>query len=377
LLGAHFTTDRSLTVRVLATPTLSVFFVGLTTSFLGCSGSSTPGNYAAQAGSSGSVTVAGSSGAPTAAGSGGSGLGGAASAGSANAAGTSAGGAAAGAGGNSGRAAASAGSAGAADTSPPCDQSMATWTDSSNLWASNDYGPTFLRKNFWNNMATGAGSLTLWAANSRCWGVNATADDSVQPGTVKSYPDMARGWVIGTAGFQNPNSGLPIQVKDLTNAKIHWNMTITGSPLRQYALWDIYFHETANPGAGTAPVNLMIKQRVMDPSNYEQNKESAGTTAVTHTFSGITFRENKNTGLKSGSRIVIELFATPVNGVDMGVDDMTLDLKEVIDYYVQDGSILTTDYLTSIQTGWEICAGGTFTTHDYWTVLQNETEPTN
>ena len=51
---------------------------------------------------------------------------------------------------------------------------------------------------------------------------------------------------------------------------------------------------------------------------------ASGEDAVTHTFSGITFRENKNTGLKSGSRIVVELFATPVSGSDMGVDDMTL-----------------------------------------------------
>ena len=121
----------------------------------------------------------------------------------------------------------------------------------------------------------------------------------------------------------------------------------------------------------------MIKQRVVDPSHYEQDKESAGTAAVTQTFSGITFRENKNTGLKSGTRIVVELFATPVNGVDMGVDDMTLDLKQVIDHYVQDGSILSTDYLTSIQAGWEIVAGGSFVTKDFWTALQDEAEPTN
>jgi hypothetical protein len=268
-------------------------------------------------------------------------------------------------------------SGGTGGTVRPCDKSMATWTDDADPFASHDFGGSFLRKNFWNRNAAGAGSLTLWAADSRCWGVNAASTDTTAPGTVKSYPDMARGWVVGTAGFKNSNSALPIQVKDLRKAKIRWNMSISGSPLRHYALWDIYFHETATPGAGTAPVNLMIKQRVVDPDNYEQDKESAGATAVTNTFSGITFRENKNTGLKSGSRIVVELFALPVNGADMGVDDMTLDLKEVIDHYVADGSIKTTDYLTSIQTGWEILAGGSFVTHDFWTALQDEAEPTN
>ncbi len=347
--------------------TRSFVLSGLAVSLLGCSGSTAPSGDAGQGGSGASSSnLGGASGAPL--GSAGSSAG---SGGSSNLAGASSGG------GSAGSSVGAGAGGGAGGGGPACDKSMATWTDSDDLWASNDYGPNFLRKNFWNNMASGAGTLTLWAASSRCWGVDATSDDSVKPGTVKSYPDMARGWVVGTAGFQNPNSGLPIQVKDLRKAKIRWNMAITGSPLRHYALWDIYFHDTPTPGKGTATANLMIKQRVVDPSKYEQDKESGGTAAVTHTFSGITFRENKNTGLKSGSRIVVELFATPVSGVDMGVDDMTLDLKEVIDHYVQDGSILSTDYLTSIQTGWEIVAGGTFVTKDFWTALQDEPEPAN
>jgi len=346
--------------------------IGLSVPLLGCSGATTPASDAALGGSgSGSAgsssNLAGASGAPPAVGGGGSGAGGASTTAGASSVGGSAGSAVVGGG----------AAGGAAADESGCDKSMATWTDSDDLWASKDYGPNFLRKNFWNHAASGAGDLTLWAASSSCWGVDAASDDTVNPGTVKSYPDMARGWVVGTAGFQNENSALPIQVKDLRKAKIRWNMAISGSPLRHYALWDIYFHESAMPGKGAAPVNLMIKQRVVDPSHYEQDKESGGASAVTQTFSGITFRENKNTGLKSGTRIVVELFATPINGADMGVDDMTLDLKEVIDHYVADGSILTTDYLTSIQAGWEIVAGGTFVTKDFWTTLQDEPEPTH
>jgi len=362
-------------VRTLAVPTTSVFFIGLTATLLGCSGSTPQSQDTARGGSSNEPVVASGAGG-TASAVGGTGSSGASA--SSGASGSNVAGAAAGSVGNSAGSGGAAGSGvGGASGTPACDKSMASFSDDSDLWASNDYGPNFLRKNFWNHSAAGAGELTLWGVNSRCWGVDATSTDSGNSGTVKSYPDMARGWVVGTAGFQNPNSGLPIQVKDLTRAKIRWNMTVSGSPLRHYALWDIYFHESATPGKGVAPVNLMIKQRVVDPSNYEQDKESAGSAAVTHTFSGITFRENKNTGLKSGSRIVVELFATPVNGADMGVDDMTLDLKEVIDFYVKDGSILSTDYLTSIQAGWEIVSGGTFVTHDFWTALQDEPEPTN
>ncbi|HYQ04492.1 MAG TPA: hypothetical protein VER96_37725 [Polyangiaceae bacterium] len=357
-------------MRTSFTPAIGVLSIAFCVSPLGCSGSSKSPELAPAASNGGQGDSGGSSGVAAAAG---------------GESPTSGGGSSASAPSNGGSAGAAHGVAGAPAGGAPgaggsgggCDQSLATWTDGDDLWASKDYGPNFLRKNFWNNKASGAGPLTLWAASSSCWGVVAMSDDTVNPGTVKSYPDMARGWVVGTAGFQNPNSGLPIQVKDLRKAKIRWNMAISGSPLRHYALWDIYFHESAMPGKGAAPVNLMIKQRVVDPSNYEQDKESGGATAVTQNFSGITFRENKNTGLKSGTRIVVELFATPVNGADMGVDDMTLDLKEVIDHYVADGSILTTDYLTSIQAGWEIVAGGTFVTKDFWTALQDEPEPTH
>ena len=364
-----------------ATQLRNVFFLSLAASSMACSGSSSVGGDAPKGGGSsgaaGSNNAAAGASAVGAAGAGGKPAAGGSSGSAASGSGGQVGAGAGGTGGGSPGVGGGGGAAGGSGTGTGCDKSMATWTDSADSYASKDFGPSFLRKNFWNARATGSGTLTLWAVDSRCWGVDATSQDTVNPGTVKSYPDMARGWVVGTAGFQNPNSGLPIQVSALTKAKLRWKMSVSGTPVRHYALWDIYFHESATPGRGTAPVNLMIKQRVVDPDHYEQDTESGGETAVTHTFSGITFRENKATGLKSGSRIVIELFATPVSGSDMGIDDMTLDLKEVVDYYVKDGSILSTDYLTSIQTGWEIVAGGTFVTNDFWTALQDEPEPTN
>ena len=363
----------------------NVLLLSLAGSSIACSSSSNGGGDAPLGGVSGISSsaaagasangVAGNEGKP--AGSGGSAAGVSGSGSGFGGMGGASDGAAGGSGGGGSGGGAGGGAAGGGSIDPACNKSMATWTDSDDNYASMDFGPSFLRKNFWNAKAAGSGALTLWAASSRCWGVDASSQDTVNPGTVKSYPDMARGWVVGTAGFQNPNSGLPIQVSALKKAKIRWKMSVSGTPLRHYALWDIYFHESPTPARGTAPVNLMIKQRVVDPDRYEQDTESGGDTAVTHTFSGITFRENKNTGLKSGSRIVVELFAMPVSANDMGIDDMTLDLKEVIDFYVKDGSILSTDYLTSIQTGWEVVAGGTFVTSDFWTALQDEPEPTN
>ena len=44
--------------------------------------------------------------------------------------------------------------AGGSSSGPACDKSMATWTDGANNYASMNFGPSFLRKNFWNAKAT-------------------------------------------------------------------------------------------------------------------------------------------------------------------------------------------------------------------------------
>jgi hypothetical protein len=233
----------------------------------------------------------------------------------------------------------------------------------------NTYGIYFIRNNEWNMGSPGAGSQNLWATSTRCWGVNAMHTDAAPKGTVKGYPDIARGWVVGTAGFMNPNHGLAIQVSNLTKAHIRWKMQAPTTG-RTWALWDIYFHDTPNPGAGTAPVNIIFQQRLVDTDGWIQS-DSSGWARIS--VAGYTFREHISTvpGM-SGTRATIILYIDVPNGAVLGLDDLRLDLKALIDHYVQQGSIRSTDYLTSIQAGWEIVSGGTYQTDDFWTAVQNE-----
>jgi hypothetical protein len=225
-----------------------------------------------------------------------------------------------------------------------------------------------LRNNFWNQGASGAGTQTLWGNSERCWGVDSSHSDNAPKGTVKSYPSIQRGWGIGAAGFPNSQHGLAIQVSQLTKAKIRWRMQAPTSG-RTWALWDVYFHEGANPGADKAPVNLMIQQRIVDSDRWMQ-QDSASWPKVTIT--GVTFREKRETNTVSSTRTRIQLYVDQENGNVLGRDDMTLDLKAVVDHYVQANLIRASDYLTSIQAGYEIVSGGAYQTSEFWTAVQGE-----
>ncbi len=259
---------------------------------------------------------------------------------------------------------ASSNDAGNTDTS--CSKSGA-WMTSAQYGSSN-YGKYTLRNNFWNQSASGAGSQNLWGNSERCWGVDANHSDNAPKGTVKSYPNIQRGWGIGAAGFPNSQHGLAIQVSQLSKAKIRWRMQAPTSG-RTWALWDIYFHESASPGADKAPVNLMIQQRIVDSDRWMQ-QDSSGWPKVT--IAGVTFREKRETNTVSSTRTRIQLYVDGENGSVLGRDDMTLDLKAVIDHYVLANLIRASDYLTSIQAGYEIVSGGTYQTNEFWTAVQGE-----
>jgi hypothetical protein len=277
--------------------------------------------------------------------------------------------------GDAGMSDASVSDAGRADASTPdaggggsCARASA-WT-TSDRYGSRNYGKYAVRNNFWNQGSGGAGNQTLWANSERCWGIDANHTDPGAAGNVKSYPDVQRGWGIGTAGFPNAQHGLAIQVSQLTKAKVRWSMQAPNSG-RTWALWDVYFHENATPSADKAPVNLMIQQRIVDSSMWMQN-QSAGWKKVT--IAGVTFREKLETATVSSTRSRIQLFVDGGSGAVLGRDDMTLDLKAVIDYYVQQGQLRSSDFLTSIQAGFEIVEGGTYQTNEFWTAVQGEAD---
>lgn len=250
-----------------------------------------------------------------------------------------------------------------------CVRDDSTWSSSAQ-YGTRTFDQYVLRNNFWNQGVPGAGSQTVWGKSPSCWGLESSHTDTNPKGTVKSYPDMQRGWGIGAPGFPNANHGLNIRVSELAKAKIRWKMQAPTSG-RTWALWDIYFHESENPGADRAPVNLMIQQRIVDSDGWMQQDSSSWEKV---TIAGYTFRQKFETDTVSSTRTRIQLYVDETKGAVLGVDDMKLDLKAVIDHFVAEGKIKSTDYLTSIQAGWEVVSGGSYKTDAFWTAVQDEAD---
>jgi hypothetical protein len=255
-----------------------------------------------------------------------------------------------------------------------CAKTPASWATCDN-WALQNYrgGKYFVRNNIWGQANPGGGQQCIWANSEHCWGITATHKNAT--GLVKGYPHIVRGWATGD-GFKNANHGLGIRVTDLTKARLHWKMKApTGG--RYQALWDIYFHSKANPGGGDkAQTSLMINQRLADDGYY------AG--ELTHcpqnngvcppiTLGGQNFRLWIGKSEWSTGN-TIQLHKLPVEGRVWGSEDMTLDLKVVIDGLRKLRLIPDDVYLTSIQAGWEIIEGGTFETLEFWTAVQDDPE---
>ncbi len=265
--------------------------------------------------------------------------------------------------------------AGAANAQGKCSTDTAEWQTCAN-WDAREFsgGAFFLRNNIWGSESPGAGKQCFWARSESCWGV--VAEHRNGEGTPKGYPQSVQGWVTGN-GIVSSRKRLGIPIRKLTKAKIHWKMD-TPETGRYMALWDIYFHKKARPGGEDKPqTSLMINQRMADDGYYatqllrcpQNNAPCPEVTFDGHTFKLWVGQADWATGN------VIQLFLVPTKGRLFGSEDMTLDLKAVIDGLHQSGLIADSEYLTSIQAGWEIIEGGTFTTLEHWTALQDEPEP--
>jgi hypothetical protein len=265
--------------------------------------------------------------------------------------------------------------AAASESDQVCSPQEPAWETCAN-WDAREFhdGSHFVRNNIWGEQSEGAGKQCLWAQSESCWGVLAKHRNG--SGTPKGYPQAVQGWVTGN-GFVSSRKRLGIPVKKLTHAKVHWKMDAPESG-RYMALWDIYFHTKSNPDGDDKPhTSLMINQRIADDGYYatellhcpQNNAPCPEVTFDNHTFKLWVGQADWATGN------VIQLFLVPTSARLFGSEDLTLDLKAVIDGLRRSGLVPDSDYLTSIQIGWEIVEGGNFTTLEHWTALQDEAEP--
>lgn len=249
------------------------------------------------------------------------------------------------------------------------------WSKTGTITADNGavyYG----RMNAWNSGSSGFRYQKTWINNEHDWGVTST---HVNDGQVKSYSSIVRGWAIGEGFNGINNSGLGIRVSALTKARVRWAFeapsdygggTGANATNRVNVLLDTYFHTTANPGPNdTAHISLMINQYNIDGDSYYGGLARDGETV---TLGGRQWQMYQHkTDWATGN--TIELFPGPFNDYKVfGTKDLTFDYLAIVKDLVARGLIPSTDYLTSIQAGFEVIAGGTFRTTQFWTALQSE-----
>jgi hypothetical protein len=234
----------------------------------------------------------------------------------------------------------------------------------------------YARINAWATGASGFRYQKTWVNNEHDWGVIST---HINDGQVKSYSSVVRGWAIGEGFNGISNSRLGVSISSLTKVNLRWafnapseysGLVGPGATNRVNVLWDTYFHTMPNPtGTDIPDINLMINQYDVDGDDFYGSLARSGRTVTLGNRQWLMVVHR--TIAASGN--VIELFPGPFADYKvMGTTDLRFDYLGVVRDLVTMGLIPATDYLTSIQAGYEVIAGGPFQTTQLWTAVNSE-----
>lgn len=211
------------------------------------------------------------------------------------------------------------------------------------------YEHFFVQNNVWNSGTAGAGAQNCFINNLNSWGVNAS--HSSGSGQIKSYPSIVYGQHYGT---DSGAGSLPQKIQDLGSVHSSWNQT--SSAAKFDAAYDVWFDPSADVSGRAAKDELMIWVDWAGTNPLAQGYDANG--AIPFAKSVLLGGRHWNVyhALQNGGDVMSFL---PVSG---GQNSITVDMKPLINYCVSRGWLQTSEYMTSIQAGWEITAGGTFRT---------------
>ena len=212
------------------------------------------------------------------------------------------------------------------------------------------YSPYFLQNNIWNAGTAGAGAQTCFINSLNDWGVDAA--HSTGSGQIKSYPSIVYGQHYGT---DSGAGRLPKKIQDLGLATTSWNQTSSGT--RFDAAYDVWFDPSTDVSGRAAKDELMIWVDWAGTNPLASGYDANG--AIAYAKSVLLGGRHWNIYHKdigNGSDVISFL---PAGG---GQNSITVDMKPLISYCVNRGWLQSAEYMTSIQAGWEITAGGTFRT---------------
>ena len=209
-------------------------------------------------------------------------------------------------------------------------------------------GQYFMMNDNWGSSKAGSGSQCIYFNNINDWGANASHTNTSTG--IKSYPAVVYGCHWGGC---SSGTALPKKISSLGNVHTWWTQSSSGSAYD--AAYDIWFDPSANPGNRAATYELMIWLQWSNTKPIANSYDASG--------NAIPFATNvplagKNWNVYRRGNVFSFLPTAQTSWV-------SIDVKPIIDYCVNKGWMANSNYMTSVQAGWEIIAGGTFKTTSY------------
>ncbi len=225
-------------------------------------------------------------------------------------------------------------------------------TNTSGQWETIWYDKYILQNNIWGY---NIGWQNIWsAAGTGWWSYGVSSGHANGDGNIKGFPSAVLGWVYGN--WSN-NSGLPRQVSLINGCQYSWQ-TETPSTGRWNQILDIYFGYDNNPGGNKGKMACNILIQTNQSWNYYWNGWNQNTPTQTveyRTIGGVEYT------------IVISKDREPTNNREFPFVSFhrkyatnyvnNQNLKPIFDFCKSRGWIKNSDYLVSIQHGWEVVDG--------------------
>lgn len=202
-------------------------------------------------------------------------------------------------------------------------------------------GSYFYQANAW-----GGGGYCIWFNNVNSWGANANVNSS----GIVGYPSIVRGCHWGGC---SSNSGLPKKLSAIGSVTTSWTQSSSGNAWD--AAYDIWFDASSNPGNRASTYELMVWLQWTGTKPIAQNYDASG--------NAIPFAKNVSVGGRTFNVYrrgnVFSFLLTSQS------KSISFSLKPIADYCVARGWMSSSVYLISIEAGWEIIKGGTYSTSAY------------
>jgi hypothetical protein len=218
-----------------------------------------------------------------------------------------------------------------------------------------------INNNIWAAASDGAGSQCSWydTATGK-WGVNAAHSSGTEQ-NIKGYPAIARGWLwYNSTGsiFVNANDpSYPTQLSQIQSLTSSWNVTVPLNGEKYNTSYDIWLDNESNPNH-RAQYELMIWINYKGPAYNGSDFQPIGSLVASNiSVAGHTW--NIYRGSNGKNDVFTFRRTTNTSAVT------NLDIRSLLYYAKNQGFIQNATYVLGIQAGWEIVAGGSFTTNSF------------